>query len=204
MPTSKGYKGYPGRDLHLAERHGRARDPGRRYADRRATSSRSTSASPRTASSPTRPGRSRSARSRPRRSGCSTSAGPLSRPGSSRRGSATSIGGHLARPSRRSPRTPGFSVDPEPRRPRRRQLDPRGAAGAELRLRLPRPGAREGMTIAIEPMITAGGPEVYTPRRRAGRSRPDGSLAPTSSTPSRSPRRARAIAHEREQGVLVP
>ena len=29
VPTSKGYKGFPGRDLHLAERHGRPRHPGR-------------------------------------------------------------------------------------------------------------------------------------------------------------------------------
>ena len=29
IPTSKGYRGLSGRDLHLAELHGRARNPGR-------------------------------------------------------------------------------------------------------------------------------------------------------------------------------
>ena len=49
VPTSKGYKGYPGRDVHLAERDDRPRHPGRVPRRRRATSSRSTSASRRTA-----------------------------------------------------------------------------------------------------------------------------------------------------------
>ena len=37
IPTSKGYKGFPGCALHLAELDGRARDPERRTARRRAT-----------------------------------------------------------------------------------------------------------------------------------------------------------------------
>ena len=50
----------------------------------------------------------------------------------------------------------------------------------------------EGMTIAIEPMITAGGPDVYVHDDGWSISTDDGSLRRTSSTPSRSPPRARA------------
>ena len=46
-PDVQGLQGLPGRDVHLAERHDRARHPGRRTRPERATSSRSTSASPR-------------------------------------------------------------------------------------------------------------------------------------------------------------
>ena len=53
VPTFKGYRGYPGRDLHLAELDGRPRHPRPVHASRTATSSRSTSASRSTASSPT-------------------------------------------------------------------------------------------------------------------------------------------------------
>ena len=42
---------------------------------------------------------------------------------------------------------------------------------------LPRPGAREGMTIAIEPMITAGGPDVFVHDDDWSISTVDGSLA---------------------------
>ena len=44
-PTSKGYKGFPAATLHLPELDGRARNPGRLRARARATSSPSTSAS---------------------------------------------------------------------------------------------------------------------------------------------------------------
>ena len=44
VPTFKGYKGYPGSDVPLAERDGRPRDPRPAEARRTATSSRSTSA----------------------------------------------------------------------------------------------------------------------------------------------------------------
>ena len=63
-PDLQGLPRLPGRDLRVAERHGRPRHPGRVRARARATSSRSTSASRSTASSPTRRTRSRSARSR--------------------------------------------------------------------------------------------------------------------------------------------
>ena len=48
VPTSKGYKGYPGRDVHLAELHDRPRHPGRLPAKEGDIIS-STSASRRTA-----------------------------------------------------------------------------------------------------------------------------------------------------------
>ena len=44
VPTFKGYRGFPGLDLRLAERDGRPRDPRRSTGSRRATSSPSTSA----------------------------------------------------------------------------------------------------------------------------------------------------------------
>ena len=132
----------------------------------RATSSRSTSASRSTASSPTPRTRSRSARSRPRRSGCSTSCQAAlaagieqARPGN--RLSATSrhavqrvteeagfsvvrslVGHGVGRSMHEEPQIPNFG---EPGRG---------------------PLLADGMTLAIEPMITAGGREVVLARRR--------------------------------------
>ena len=75
---------------------------------------------------------------------------------------------------------------PEPRRARRRPSLPRGPARPELR-RARRAGPRlsEGMTIAIEPMITAGSPEVWLEDGWTI-STEDGSLSAPSSTPWRS------------------
>ena len=98
---------------------------------------------------------------------------------------------HLARRSRSSSRAPGFSVVKSlvgHGVGRHYHEDPHvpnfGEAGRGPRL-------SEGMTIAIEPMITVGGPEVWlaedgwTIATRTARARP------TSSTPSRSSRTAR-------------
>ena len=111
---------------------------------------------------------------------------------------------HLARPSRRRPRTPGSrscaassatASAASTTRTRRCRTSSARTAGPEL---------REGMTLAIEPMITAGGPEVVRARRRAGRSRPSTARSrPISSTRSRSPPRARGCSRDAQQ-VLVP
>ena len=73
-----------------------------------------------------------SARSRTRRSACSTSAWRRSSPASRRRRSGAVVGGHLRGDpaGRRGRRLLGR---PQPRRPRRRQGLPRGAADPELR-----------------------------------------------------------------------
>ena len=44
VPSFKGYRGFPGLDLRVAEPHGRPRDPRARTSSTAATSSRSTSA----------------------------------------------------------------------------------------------------------------------------------------------------------------
>ena len=74
--------------------------------------------------------------------------------------------GHLPRrPGGR--RGGGLLGRPEPRRPRRRPLLPRGPADPEFRpARAAGPVLQEGMTLAIEPMITAGRPRRLRPRRR--------------------------------------
>ena len=97
---------------------------------------------------------------RRRRRGCSRPARPRSTPGSSRRGSATRSA-TSRRPCRRSTEEAGFSVirslvghgvgrsmHEEPQIPNFGRPD----RGPEL---------REGMTLAIEPMITAGAPDIY-------------------------------------------
>ena len=78
------------------------------------------------------------------------------------------------RPGRRRGR--GLLGRAQPRRPRGRQVLPRGPAGAELRHLLPGPQLVEGMTLAIEPMITAGGPDVHLHDDGWSISTDDGSL----------------------------
>ena len=108
-PTSKGYKGFPGGDLHLAQRDDRPRDPGRlprargrhhllRHRRHQGRDDRRLGGDLRA-----------SARSPPRRSGCSTSAARRSRPGSTPRSSTRRSATSPPR-SRRSSRTAGFSV----------------------------------------------------------------------------------------------
>ena len=66
----------------------------------------------------------------------------------------------------------------QPRRPRRRPLDARGPADPELRRARPRArAAADGMTFAIEPMINAGGAEVYLHDDQWSISTEDGSLS---------------------------
>ena len=167
VPTSKGYRGLPGRDLHLAERHDRPRHPGRVPAlaegdilsldvgvtlDGFVADSAYTFAVGEISAEAERllevvPG---GARGRDR-------AGPGRQPTS-----ATSP--HAVQPVTEEA---GFSVVREPRRPRRRARLPRGSADPELRQPGPRArSSRDGMTLAIEPMITAGGADDLRPRRR--------------------------------------
>ena len=95
----------------------------------------------------------------PRRSGCSI------RPGGARRRDRGGAGRqprrrHLGRGCSRR-RRPGFLRRPGARRPRRRPLDARGAPDSELGGARPRAACwQPGMTLAIEPMITAGAPDV--------------------------------------------
>ena len=54
------------------------------------------------------------------------------------------------------------------------------------------PELKPGMTLAIEPMVNAGGPDVVHEAETGGRSAPPTARSPpTSSTPSRSPTMAR-------------
>ena len=114
-------------------------------------------------------------RSRPRPSGCSRSAAPRSRPGSSRRGSATRSA-TSPRPSS-GHRGGRLQRDPQPGRPRGRPLDARGPAGAQLRLPRPRPGAQGGHDDRDRADDHRRGPEVYIHDDEWSISTADGSLA---------------------------
>ena len=127
-------------------------------------------------------------RSRPRRSGCSTSARPRSTPGSRRRRLGNAVG-DISHAVQTVVEDAGFSRRPQPRRPRRRPARCTRIRRCRTSCSPYRgPELVEGMTIAIEPMITAGGPEVYARTTTNGRSRPrTARWRPISSTPSRSP-----------------
>ena len=71
----------------------------------------------------------------------------------------------------------GLHRHPRASRARRRALDARGPSDPELRPAGPRPSLAEGMTFAIEPMISAGRPEIYVHDDRWSISTRDGSLA---------------------------
>ena len=80
----------------------------------------------------------------------------------------------------------------QPRRPRRRQVLPRGPAGAELRRPLPRPRARRGHDARDRADDHRRRAPRSTSTTTSGRSPPStGRWRPTSSTPSRSRPRAR-------------
>ena len=66
---------------------------------------------------------------------------------------------------------------PQPGRPRGRSVDARGPADPELRPAGARPALAEGMTLAIEPMINAGGPDIVLHDDEWSISTADGSLS---------------------------
>ena len=112
----------------------------------------------------------------PRRSACSTSARRRSRPGSRRRASGRRVG-DISAAVQTATEEAGFcvirslvghGVGRSITRTRRCRTSSRSYRGPEL---------REGMTIAIEPMITAGGPDVYVHDDEWSISTADGSLA---------------------------
>ena len=81
---------------------------------------------------------------------------------------------------------------PEPRRPRRRPVDARGPAGAELRLHLPRAGAQGGHDDRDRADDHGRRPRTSTSTTTTGRSRPRTAPSPPiSSTRSPSPPQAR-------------
>ena len=175
-PTFKGYKGYPAATClspnawSSTASRARSKLAGRRHPlGRRRRHARR-------ASSPTRPGRSRSGRSRPRRSGCSTRARRRSRRGSTEARVGNTIG-DISQAVQTVTEAAGFSVI--------RSLVGHGV-GRSMHEdpQVPNfvssyrgPELKEGMTIAIEPMITAGGPDVYIHDDEWSISTSDGSLA---------------------------
>ena len=177
VPTFKGYRGFPAVDLHVAERDGRARHPRRRTSSRRATSSPSTSASRSTASSPTR------AYTFPVGE-ISDEAQRLLDVGQA----ALAAGIEQARAGQ-----PSLATSATPCRRRRRTPASRSSAASSAtawaarctRTRRSRTSAspgrgpllQPGMTLAIEPMITAGGPDVYLHDDEWSISTEDGSLS---------------------------
>ena len=128
-----------------------------------------------------------SARSRPMRSGCSTSARQRSPPGSSRPRRQPALG-HLARRSARdrgrtaSRSSAASSATASGGRCTRTRRSRTSASPAAVRCSQP------GMTLAIEPMINAGGAGGRPARRRmVDLDRRRARFPRTSSTPSRSP-----------------
>ena len=133
VPTSKGYRGYPARPLHLAERRWSCTaSPARTTCARgrhRLDRPRGHARRLRRRLGLHVPGR-RDRRRRP--SGCSRSARRRSPPGSSRPGVGNRLSdiSHAVQTVDRGGRLLGR---PQPRRPRRRPLVPRGPADPELR-----------------------------------------------------------------------
>ena len=160
VPTSKGYKGFPAATCISPERHDRPRDPGRLPGARGRHHLR------RHRRHQGRPDRRLRRHLRRRRDLGRGAAAARRLPRGARgrdRGRAARRDGrrHLARRPDRSSRTPASrssaassataSASPTTRTRRCRTSSPRTAG----------PSCVEGMTIAIEPMITAGGPDVY-------------------------------------------
>ena len=192
VPTSKGYKGFPAAICISPNDDDRARDPGRLRAQEGDIISFDVGVTLRRADRRLGRHRSASARSRAEAQRLLDVCQAALEAGIEQAHDRRARRGHLARRADASTEDAGFCVV--------RSLVGHGVGRSyhedpqvpNFVLAYRGPELAEGMTIAIEPMITAGGP-TSSSTTTTGRSRPSTARSRrTSSTPWRSPRRARS------------